>query len=229
MFSLLMGVILGGIITIIVALWVEYLKTPKLEILLPNPEFVVLQTVDLNTNQLIQTPITSLRLRVRGKPLSRSLKWMMRSFAPRCYARIAFHQIDTGEKIFEMHGRWASLSQPTQPWGQIGGQPIQFFDLERLNFGKHADIYPDEYEELDVAAKFGSEPDCYGWNNENYYSTPQFRKPEWRMPRGRYFVWVTIKAGGQIYSEMFRLHNEGSPAEFRLELADKQLAKTLLS
>jgi hypothetical protein len=79
------------------------------------------------------------------------------------------------------------------------------------------DVPPGETQRLDVAARFDAEDECYGWNNESYFSDPIWRNPEWRLNAGRYLVKVTIISAGDKCIGLFRLINDVSRLDFRLE------------
>jgi len=81
-------------------------------------------------------------------------------------------------------------------------------------------VYPGEEEILDVAAKFDDEPECYGWNNDAYQF--EWRNPNWRLPAGRFLVRVVISSSGQKCFGKFRLINDVSRTDFRLERATSE-------
>lgn len=86
-------------------------------------------------------------------------------------------------------------------------------------------MYPGEEEIFDVAARFDDEPDCYGWNNDAYFF--EWRNPYWKLERGRYLVKVKIVSSGQKCVGIFRLLNELSCNEFRLESSTTQDRATI--
>jgi hypothetical protein len=79
------------------------------------------------------------------------------------------------------------------------------------------DVYPGEFEILDVAVRLDDEEDCYGWKNESYFCIPPWRNPNWKLPRGRYLVSVEIASSGQKCVGLFRLINDVPGTDFRLE------------
>jgi hypothetical protein len=79
------------------------------------------------------------------------------------------------------------------------------------------DVPPGEAQRLDVAARFDAEDECYGWNNESYFSDPVWRNPDWRLNSGRYLVRVTIVSTGDKCVGLFRVINDVSRHDFRIE------------
>jgi hypothetical protein len=65
--------------------------------------------------------------------------------------------------------------------------------------------------------KFNNEPECYGWCNLNYFSNPQWRNPDWKIPPGRYLVKVVVVSADQRCEGVFRLINDVAQQDFRLE------------
>jgi hypothetical protein len=159
-----------------------------------------------------------------AKPaLPKLLHWMLRGPALQCRGEISFHHMD-GQDIFgrKMAVRWASSPQPVAcQITDLEGKP-QFIlqDLARNALESRMDVYPGDEQILDVAARFDDDPDCYGWNNDSYFF--KWRNPHWKLERGRYLVSVTILSSGQKCTATFRLLNELSRNEFRLEKGEGQ-------
>jgi hypothetical protein len=72
----------------------------------------------------------------------------------------------------------------------VGQNAILIPDPSRFTLQPRVDIYPDEAQRLDVAAKFNYESNVYGWSNEEYFSNPVWRNPAWALRPGRYLVKV---------------------------------------
>lgn len=91
-------------------------------------------------------------------------------------------------------------------------------DYSKLNPESRIDVYPGEEEIVDVAVRHDGDEDCYGVNNEQYFSSPPWRNPRWKLPKGRYLVKVVITSSGQKCVGAFRLINDvDSRTDFRLE------------
>jgi hypothetical protein len=201
--------ILGGLITIAVAMVIEYLRRPKLTISIAKPD-------EFSQFSIAPTPGRSLKLIVRNEPLS----WMLRSPVLQARGSIIFRCPD-GRDFFgrTMEARWAGTPEPIPP--QLigpGDQIFQIVDFARFTSGTRIDIYPGEQEKLDVVARLEPDQECYGWNNETYFPpSVNGKNPNWRLPTGRYLVEATIRSSGQTKTASFQLINEGDLQNFRLE------------
>jgi hypothetical protein len=200
------SIFFGGIITVLTAVGVEYLRRPQLKLALEDPPL----DVDMRRN---------LRIKLRNKPLPVGARWMQRAAAIQCRGDITFHHLNDGQDIFgrSMVVRWATSPEPIANQILDPQGAVQFYirDFARSTTDSRIDVYPDEEELLDVAVRFGSETECYGWNNDSYLYN--WRNPNWRLPRGRYLVKVVINSSGQKCSGVFRLINDvDSRTDFRL-------------
>ena len=101
----------------------------------------------------------------------------------------------------------------------LGNQQGMLWDIGRLSAPQRMDIPVGTAEPVDVAGKFDDDDDCYGWNNETYFSNPHWRNPAWRLPHGRYLVHVVVRSQGETAEGTFRLANDVPRGDFRLEPA----------
>jgi len=210
-------VVVGGIITILTAVIVEYLRTPSLKLSIETPP------IDVNYGAgRPAKDMRSLRLKLFSKALPNSLRWLQRAPALQCRGKVTFHHLDDGQDVFgrAMAVRWSASPEPV-PIQAITteGVRIQIFDPMRLTTESRVHVYPGEVELLDVCARFDDDKDCYGWNNEAYFCDPPWRNPAWRLERGRYLVRVEVTSSGQKCVESFRLVNDVARSDFRLEPA----------
>lgn len=191
------------------------MRRPRLKLSIETPPLD--QTYDPPRNSIRE--MRSLRLMVHNEPLPRWAKWMVRAPALQCGATITFHHRD-GQNVFgrAMDGRWAGSQEPV-PLPVLGpeGQQFQILDFTRLTLESRIDIYPGQSQPLDVAARPANDEECYGWNNETYFSTPRWRNPKWLLPRERYLVKVIISSSGQEFIDYFHLVNDVHRSDFRLE------------
>jgi hypothetical protein len=102
------------------------------------------------------------------------------------------------------------------------GEQFHILDFTRLTLESRIDIYPGQTQLLDVANRPDDDKDCYGWNNETYFSTPRWRNPKWQLPKGRYLVNIAVASSGQQFLDCFRLRNDMTRRDFRLEPANKE-------
>lgn len=209
MISTILEIGLGALIAIAFTIIIENLRKPKLYIKLAAP-------ID---NNYINRPAQNVRflgVEVINNNLPKFARWMLRNSAIYCHAEITFHHLD-GQDIFGriMEGRWSGSPEPASIHFKVGDNVFSISDPFKLI--SRIDIPPGESQRLDIAAKFENETECYGWNNESYFSNPIWRNPNWKMFRGRYLVRVKIISSGQIVNETFRLINDVERGDFRLE------------
>lgn len=208
----ILSIVIGGVITILTAIGVEWLRRPKLRLAIEEKPVEYLPSGDNPARR-------HLRLRLINDSLPRIARWMLRSAALQCRGEIRFHHLD-GQRVYDraMSVRWARLPEPVA--SQVISIPdnIPHFyirDFARTFTDSRIDVYPGEEEILDVAVRFDGEPDCYGWNNEAYLNN--WRTPSWKLPRDRYLVEVVINSSGQKCVGLFRLINDVAQlADFRL-------------
>ena len=210
------GIVGGGILTILVAIWVEWLRRPRLNVLVEPPIDMVMNPGDLRAR--------TLRVLVSNNALPSLVFFMVRAPALQCRGKITFHRYVDGHEIFSraMAARWAGSLQPTAiPVVNPNGEVISFIhDPERVGLGSRIDIYPGETEPLDVVARIEGDMHCYGWNNESYFVQPFGRNENWRLGSDRFLVKITIVSSGQKIERVFRLINDVPSDAFRLEIAE---------
>ena len=196
------GAFLGSIGGLIVALWIERLKRPKLRIAIaPHSDQVSLG---------IQRRF--LYLHVRNIVLCRPFRWfLIRESALSCYARIEFLRLDrTAFFARPMDARWSESPQPPQ-LAQNGVVYPNVIDVLR-----YRDIHTNRSERLDVAFKCEGATACYGFTNTSYVQ-PALQDPEWLLPGDRYLVRVSIFTGSFEKTETFTLRNDWPRTDFQLQ------------
>jgi hypothetical protein len=211
------GVVAGGIITILITIWIESLRRPRLSLKIEQPPLDVAYPSS-HPAQNVRT----LRLVLSNEALPHWARWMVNAPALQCRAAITFHHLD-GQDVFGqvMEGRWAASPQPVaipivDPQGQTLGH---IFDFDKIGAGSRMDVYPGEHQILDTCIRADDDVECFGWNNESYFSTPVWRNPRWRLGPGRYLVKVSVASSGHKRVDCFRLLNDLDRAHFRLEPA----------
>jgi hypothetical protein len=209
----ILEVVLGAIVAILLTIWIEYVRKPKLELRVARPTDIDYQSHPANAVRFLAVELTN-------KPLPRPLKWMIRNAALQCHGTITFNHLD-GQNLFGrgMSIRWSGSPEPVALQFTVGNQHIMFADPARFTLASKMDIYPGESERLDIAAKFDDDTECYGWSNENYFSDPAWRHPQWKLPSGRYLVKVTVISSGEKCTGIFRLINDVARQDFRIEHA----------
>lgn len=203
--EILLSIVGGGVITVLTALCVEYLRRPDLRLSIEEPPC----DVPYHDGAHPARDARYLRLILRNDPLPRFARWMQRGAALQCRGEITFHHLD-GQNIFgrAMVVRWSNSPQPIASQVLDNGGVVQFhiIDFARPASESRIDVYPDEVQLLDVAIRCDNESECYGWNNDAYFH--RWRNPDWTLLRGRYLVKVVITSSGQKCTGVFRLVND---------------------
>jgi hypothetical protein len=210
-----LGIIIGGLITIVTAIGVEYLRRPRLRIRITP---AVDRHYDPNTRPVNRAKYVVVQ--VSNEPLPRLLRWMLRSAALQSHAVVRFHHLD-GQDVFgrTLEPRWSSAPEPVPVQILIGDQQGGFFDPERFQRSQRVDIHAGEHDELALAARMDADQDCWGWSNASYATG--WRDPAWRLQPGRYLVTISIVSAGEKANAVFRLINDVGIDDFRLEGATR--------
>ncbi|MBV9014796.1 MAG: hypothetical protein JO058_03980 [Alphaproteobacteria bacterium] len=212
--DLIAGAIIGIVTAVGVAIWIENLRRPRLRLTIEPP---------LDQQYSPGHPASSarcVRVLLHNRELSWLTRWMVREAALQCHATVRFRRLD-GRNVFDsvMEGRWSGSPEPlpSKIVDQKGVLVGSLLDYGLFSRASRIDVYPGDIESLDIATRFDNEPQCYGWNNEAYFSSPPWRNPRRRIEPGRYFVDVTVRSSGQTCTDQFLLINEGQRSDFRLE------------
>ena len=206
-------IILGAILAILTTIWIESLRKPSLKL-------NIYQAGDANYTDRPAKKARFLYLELVNQSLPKVFRWMSRNAALQCHGIISFHHLD-GTNVFgrSMQIRWTYLPEPTPAILIVGDRSYQFFDPRKFDHFSRVDVYPGESELLNIVSRFDDEEDCFGWSNESYYVEPIWRNQNWKLPKGRYLVNVTIVSSGEKCQGLFRLINDVGMLDFRLEKA----------
>jgi hypothetical protein len=199
-------IVVGALISIGFIMWMENLRKPRLNVKIVPP-------VDATYVNRPAGRARFLGLSIENEKLPRFAGWLSRNAAIHCYAIVSFYHMD-GQNIFgrSMQARWSGSQEPVAV--RVGQQMVSM-----TRFELHTDIHPGDSEKLDVAARFDSDVECYGWCNDSYFSNPPWRNPDWKLDHGCYLVKVTVISLGESYNGLFRLINDVPVSDFRLEKA----------
>jgi hypothetical protein len=208
-----LGVVFGAFVSIAASvgtvIWVEFLRRPSLYLERAEPNEAEYQP------PMPATHVRSLRVRLHNRKLPRWADWWtVREPALQCRARITFHFLEDENDRFgrTMAGRWTNTPQPTALFvkdskGQEFAIAPQMVDA--------VTVYPGENELLDIAVRLDDEADCYGWDNESFFT--DWRNQKWQLGSGRHLVKVEITSSGPRCTGWFRLENPAGRGDFRLE------------
>jgi len=94
MFETLIGVVLGAVVSILVTIWVENLRRPKLRISIEPPGDFVFGNILGGSQQPMQ--YWALRVRVSNKQPTVLAGWIERGAALGCRGAITFHRLADG-------------------------------------------------------------------------------------------------------------------------------------
>lgn len=220
------GVVFGGCITLGVAFAAEWLKQPRLAVQIETPPTDAEpypKGYPATEARFVRVKLYNLMLR------SRLLGWLGRDPAMKCRGQIRFCQLDgTPLNMEPMPIRWAEADEPFLPQVTMNGV-VGVFDQSRFWSGFRRDVFAGESETIEIARKFDSDEDAYGWTTDNYRSDPQWRNPKWHLPKQRLLVVLTIFYSGREYQEVFRLENKGERAAFHLEDASPRERATAIA
>jgi hypothetical protein len=209
------GIVVGAIVAIIITITVETLRRPKLRMrLAPAQEVQYSLGSPASAGKYLHADLVN-------EPLPWLFRWLSRDPALQCRGTVTFHNLDGGRYFAaSMPIRFSRSPQPVplQIAGNNGFTAV-LIDPDRMSLESRVDVHAGESTPFDIAVKFDSDVDCYGWSNQNYFCDPQWRHPDWKLPPGRYLVGATIQSSGVKCSGVFRLLNQGSTNDFRLEKA----------
>jgi hypothetical protein len=172
-------VVIGGILSIGTAIVIESLRRPSLR--LEGAEPIEFKGAPGAPDAVVR----SLRVKLTNRPLV----LMQREPAVQCRAAISFHYLDR-QDIFgrSMEGRWTDTPEPVLTIVRdADGKPIAGVVPE---LRQTVNVAPGEGELLDIAIRIDDEPDCYGWSNQSYLSTPPWRDPNWQLKPRSFLVKV---------------------------------------
>lgn len=218
-----LGAFLGALLSLIFSIFIENQRKPKLSIQLDET------SID---NNLIDRPakkIKILRVHVLNAKLPKFFFWMNRDAAMHCNAEIQVFHVDNLSPIFKppVAARWPRADEPLSNQFDVSTkQLVTYFDISKYNAAFTRNIYPNSEEPIDTFVRFDSDKECYIWNNDTYHTN--WRNPEVQLPKGRYYVIVTVFSSGEIIKGFYQLENSVSIKDFRLTELSKEERQKLL-
>jgi hypothetical protein len=224
-FELVFGAFLGAVFSILTTIVIEMSRKPKLLLHIHEPTEQYFSNKPANRAKFLHIEVTN-------KLLPKWLRWLSRSSAQYSSGLINFYHLD-GQSVFGdvMIGRWSGSPEPLSPL-VIAGEKVNLENVTMTvnashDFSTRRDIYPGETEHLDIVARFDDDDECYGWNNESYFSNPLWRNPKWKLSSNRYLIKVEIISSGEKTTGFYMLSNDVGMDSFRLEIAPDEYKKII--
>jgi hypothetical protein len=210
MFLTMVGAFVGAVLSVLFVVYLEYTRKPKLRLVIETPP------TDADYADKPARHARFVRVRLQNLPMRKAFRWLGRSGAMQCHGDVQFCHFEDGGPIFArpMPIRWAG-DDPIS-YHVANGQIVPLFDPAKYQAAFYRDVYPGESRPIDVAGRFDDESECYGWSNETYLPNRGWRNPDWKLPRGRYLVIVTVYSAGDECSGVFQLENSVGIKDFRL-------------
>lgn len=211
MFLTAFGAFVGAVLSLVISIIIENQRKPKLSFTIEDPPI---------DNEYSNAPVKTarfLRVQLWNNEMPKMFRWLNRESAMHCNADIQFLHFDDLTPVFHKRipARWAGSDEPISP--QIDpktGALVSLFDVSKYNAAFRRNCYPGTKETIDIVARFDSDEDCYVWTNDNYLKG--WRNTEVKLPRGRYYVILTVYSSGEKIRGYFKLENSVSDKDFRL-------------
>lgn len=206
------GAFLGALLSLLASIYFEYQRKPKLELKIEDPPF------DATYESAPAKKARFVRVQLCNRAMPRLFRWLGRDAAMYCHGDIQFHHLLDGAPLFSrpMPIRWAGSDEPLSFQVLPDGKVVQVFDQVKYNAAFHRNCYPCSKEPIDVAARFDEDEDCYEWSNESYLPGKGWRNNDWKLPKGRYIVTVTVYSAGEKVTGVLKLENSVGLKDFRL-------------
>jgi hypothetical protein len=206
------GAFLGALLSLFISIYIEYQRKPKLYFTIEDPPN------DASYSNAQAQKARFLRVQLWNRAMPKFLNWLNREAALHCNGDIQFHHIDDGATIFSraMPIRWSGSDEPISFQVLQDGRVAQIFDPGKYSAAARRNCYAGSKETIDVVARFDNDEDCYGWSNENYVPGKGWRNDDWKLPKGRFFVTVTVYSSGEKVVGAFKLENSIGRKDFRL-------------
>lgn len=211
------GTLLGALLSIAITVFFETLRKPSLTMELRNDK-----PADFSDVEKPADKGKWLYAELRNNALPPIWKFFVsRNAALQCHGLISFHHLD-GTNVFgrPMTARWRVSPLPAATeFALKDGNLYPQINYQYYEISNRPDIFPGEIEpsSINIASRFDEEEECYGWTNESF--AKNWRHPLWKLPNGRYLVHVVIISAGEKIEKNFRLINDVTLDDFRLEPA----------
>ena len=124
--SAILEIVLGAIISIIITVFIEWLRKPKLIFHIGKPSDRSYETSPAKEARF-------LGIELINEPLPKIFRWLQRNTAVQCHGTIEFYHLD-GQNVFSrsMPIRWSSSPEPVPMAISVGSQDVRIFDPEEF-------------------------------------------------------------------------------------------------
>jgi hypothetical protein len=193
---------LSAALGMLVVIWFEWMKRPKLRITIAEPW----------DGNLANSIVRTVRISVENVSPLAVVRWFIaRQPAFAAYALIDFFRLDgTAAFASSMTARWVGSPQPPQ----LAHNNVIYPDA--LEILRYRDVHLNRVESMDLATKFDNDTDCFGFTNTSYFH-PDFKDPDWRLPQERYRIRVSLYSGSNSTGKTFILRNDLPRPDFCLQ------------
>lgn len=206
-----LGAFIGALLSLVISIIIENQRKPKLFFIIEDPP------IDISYINAPAKKARFLRIQLWNKEMPRIFRWISRESAMHCNADIQILHFEDLAPVFsnKVSARWAGADEPITP--QIHpttGEIIPLFDISKYNAAFRRNCYPGSKETIDIVARFDSDEDCYIWNNDSYLKG--WRNDDHKLPKGRYYIIVSVFSSGEKTIGYFKLENSVGKKDFRL-------------
>jgi hypothetical protein len=217
---------LGAVFSFFLLIPIENQRKPKLSITLADFNF--------DNNLPKDKPARIIKV-LRVKLINRKVKefyswWLKRESAVHCNVSIQLLTIEGLAPLFSkpVHGRWTNSDEPyTVQIDTNTRQPLIVFDPAKYNSVMTRNCFPGTDELIDIATRYDAEDECYIWNNDIYYKG--WRNADLQIPKGTYYLIVTVYTAGEKTYGFFKLQNLLKINDFQLLNIGKDEIKKIKS
>lgn len=220
---MIISAFLGAVISFFLSIPIENQRKPKLTLSIDDFSF------DDHLQDKPAKVIKVLRVKLTNRKVKKYFSfWLKREAAINTNATIQLLHYEDFAPLFTnpVHARWPRSDEPISPqFHPETKKLVLLFDLAKYNAVMTRNIYPGTEEPIDVIARYDDEEDCYIWNNDIYYKG--WRNKEVKIPKGRYFVIISIYTSGEQTTGYFKLENSLSINDFRLQHISKEEEKRI--
>lgn len=216
MLTTALSAFLGALLTLLVSMYIEYQRKPKLDLFPEHPP------IDLGPYQGAEaTRVRHLRVYLRNREMPKLLRWLGRDAAMHCSGNVQFYHLDNGDPIFSepMPLRWSASEEPISTQLVQDSRFVRLFDPGKYSASAWRNCYPGNKEPIDIVARFDDDAECYGWSNEVYLPGNGWRNKNRKLNPGRYLAKITVYSAGERVSDVFKFDCTVSRQHFQLSPA----------